>query len=871
MSDYKILCLDDDLDVLEIQSQIVQESGYETITFSEPEKAIEYLKDNKDQVLMILSDLKMDKISGFDFKKLINPFADEVPFVVITGYWTKEMSAQAMDLGINAFLEKPLSVDLLREYIEKYVEVRKETLEDQKEMVAGFIEESSAMLDEIESLILELEEDPESDQTLSIYFRLLHTIKGTASCVGLNELAGYTHKYEDFINELRNRVISVNTETTNALLGGLDDLKVYYAQINKKFTDVGAVDPARQEMFNVESYANGNAPVIASSDNADESTPEKKETSAASATSSKKEDDKMTVPMSILNDFMEESGELTVIRNTILKTVKSIEARYRGDHDVELLNELLVGIHNVTSNIQGKIVEMRKVPLKNTFRPFKRLVRDISKQLNKEVELEITGEELSVDNIVAKLFSNTMIHILRNSLDHGLEVPAEREANGKDPVGNLKIKVEEVGEDIVLEVVDDGKGINPDFIKAKALEKGLYSEDELNRMSKLEIINIIFASGFSTAEQVSDLSGRGVGMDMVRGSFEEMGGEIIVFSEVGVGSTFRLKVPIPKSVLIINTLSVRVNDEFYIFHMDEVSEVIRYAHDNDSTKLYNIDGQNIISHNGESIQLVYLSDIINKPRSEESEVKSIVVLRVGDSKYGVMVDEIYEFEEVVSRKIHDSINETGIYHGAALLGTGQVAMILSAQGLAGYVSLEINEKKKSFEEEEDIYGESAFDEYMLFKFDGDNYLAVDLDSVNRFETLNTATFEMVGENVIVRYRNKVLPLMDPAFKLGLSEKDGLLGVMQEEQNVEIIVGQYEGRLIGLYVESLDEIKRSYDELNQDTIDMPGLKGSIFVDDKTICVLSIPHLVELLAKRKPIVERKDNVLEFNIPEDDNIAA
>lgn len=864
MSNFKIVCVDDDLDVLEVQSQIVNEAGHETVTFSEPEEAIEYLKENKDNTLMVLSDLKMDKVSGFDLKKELNKFAKEVPFIVITGYWTKEMSAIALELGIQAFLEKPLNIEVLTEYIEKYVAVRAEALDDQREMVEGFIEESSSMLDEIESLILELEEDPESEQTLSVYFRLLHTIKGTASCVGLNELASYTHKYEDFINELRNKTISVSTETTNALLFGLDDLKQYYDHIQNKLTDANAVDPERMKMFDPQAYKGGNAPKV------EEKTVAVKK-DAPSSSAPKKEEDKMTVSMNILNNFMEESGELTVIRNTILKTVKSIESRYRGDQDVELLNELLVGMHHVTSNIQGKIVEMRKVPLKNTFRPFRRLVRDISKQLGKEVELSVVGEELYVDNIVAKLYSNTMIHILRNSLDHGLETGDERIKSGKDAVGKLEIKVEEIGEDIVLEVIDDGKGIDPNIIRNKALEKGLFSEQELNQMSQLEIINIIFASGFSTAEQVSDLSGRGVGMDMVRGSFEGMGGEIVVFSEVGKGSKFRLKVPIPKSVLIINTLSVRIQEEFYIFHMDEVAEVIRYEHDNDSTKMFEIDNRKMISHNGESIQLVYLTELLEKETSEE-DVKSIVILRVGDSKYGVIVDEIYEFEEVVSRKIDENINNQNIYHGAALLGTGQVAMILSAEGLAHYMSLEINEKKKSYEiEMEEAFIEENFDEYMLFKYSVEDYLAIELDSVNRLETLNAQTFERVGNNVIVNYRGAVLPLIDPAFKIGVSNHNGVEAIFGQDQKVEVIIGQLNDRLIGLCVYGLDEIKKVHEELNCETVDMQGLKGSIYLEEKTICVINLHHLFEVLNKKILLDERTDNLLEINIPHDDPLAA
>ncbi|MDH5415370.1 MAG: response regulator, partial [Flavobacteriaceae bacterium] len=500
IQDFTIVCVDDDTDVLDVTMAKIEDLGHKSIGFSRPQEAIDYITKNKHNVSLIVSDLRMDHMNGFDFKKALKKIADDIPFVIITGYWTKEISSEAMEIGVEAFIEKPISDDILKNYVEKFANVRAELLLEEREMVDGFLQESSPMLDEIEQLILELEEDPESEQTLSIYFRLLHTIKGTASCVGLNRLGEYTHQYEDFIGELRNRTIPVNAITTDVLLSGLDDLKIYFDQVEKEKIDINLDVEKRISKYDITNLTNSD---IALDDVKDSG----KMDATKKQSKSKKDDDKMTVPMSILNNFMEESGELTVIRNSILKTVKKIEVKYRGDKEIEMLNELLDGMHTVTSNIQGKITEMRKSSLKNTFRPFKRLIRDLSKQLGKSVDLQIDGEDICVDNVITKLYSNTLIHLLRNSLDHGLETPDDREAAGKNPTGLLKISVAEDGDDIVLKIIDDGNGINPEFIRSKVLEKELYTEEQLSAMSDLEIINIIFASGFSTAEVVSDLSG----------------------------------------------------------------------------------------------------------------------------------------------------------------------------------------------------------------------------------------------------------------------------------------------------------------------------------------------------------------------------
>ena len=854
---YEIICVDDDLDVLDVTVMNVETLGYKAVGFKEVEEACKYISEHKKNIVLILSDLRMDNINGFEFKEKLKKCGSEIPFVIITGYWTNEMSLEAMALGINSFIQKPATVEIIGEQIDKFGSERIAQLDDEREMIQGFLEETTPMLDEIEQLILELEESPDSDQTLSVYFRLLHTIKGTASCVGLIELGNYTHKYEDFISEMRNKVIPVTTKSINILLQGLDDLKHLFEGTTKTLSD---------DFFDLdaltEKYAMNQDFGAVEEDQ--QSRPEAtKSVTSEKAEEKSKDDDKMIVSMSILNNFMEESGELTVIRNSILKTVKKIEGKYRGDHDVELLNELLDGMYNVTSNIQGKITEMRQVPLRNTFRPFKRLIRDLSKQLKKEVEFVVEGEELLVDNTVAKLYSNTLIHLLRNSLDHGLESPEEREAIHKERTGTIEISVKEVGEDIVMTIKDDGKGIDPDVIKRKAIEKELYSREEISELSHLEIINIIFDSGFSTAEQVSDLSGRGVGMDMVRSSFIDMGGNVFVQSEKGSGSTFTLTVPIPKSVLIINSLLVTAAEQSFIFPMDEVSEVIRYENDTNTSRMYEYEGKKLIEHNSETIHLVEMNDVLGLGPKKDSDVQNIVVLRINQRKFGIFVDEIHEFEEVVSRKISDSIDSSDLFHGASLLGTGEVAMIISAEGFAsrcGFVVEDHSSSKFRLQEEETVIENHS--EYMTFKYNDELPLCIPLEQVERLEKINSLNFEVVGSKLYTKYLDKVMPIIDPAHIIGLDTGFDMSKLCNNkaDQEYDVIVANFNGKQYGLLVYELNEIKSSSESVNIDTIGQDGLIGSVFLDGSTVCIIDLKFITEHFKKRSK--EKQDENLEIN---------
>jgi two-component system, chemotaxis family, sensor kinase CheA len=844
MQDYKILCLDDENDILNIYQETLQEIGYDTVVFNNGAAALEYLKLNHRKTLMIFSDLKMPEMDGFAFKAALNEINADIPVVIITAFWDKKMAETAMALGVRAFLEKPFSPKIIAENIEKIADPRKIVLDEEAEMIQGFLDESSPMLDEIEVLILQLEQDGGAEQTLATYFRLLHTIKGTASCVGLDVLGQFAHKYEDFIGKLRNHLIPVNTGSINILLKGLDGLKVLFELCKNSQQDSfvladsihifeGKVDDtAPMEKACV-------APIKAENDRIQ---------AEHYAKSEHKEDEKMSVSMGLLDEFMQESGELTVVRNSIVKTVKNLEVKMRGDKDVAQLSDLLRGMYQVTSQIQQKISDMRKVALSHVFRPFKRLVRDISKDLTKKVDFVVEGEDLSVDKVVANLFSNTLIHLMRNSLDHGIEKPADRIKSNKPETGLLKISVRESGEMIELIISDDGKGINPDVIKSIAVKKGLYTESELAFMSKSEIQAIIFDSGFSTAEKVSDLSGRGVGMDMVRSSVFEQGGTIEIKSDVGVGSQFKILVPIPKSVLIINTLHTQCSGQNFMFRMDDVLEVVTIDDYQTKPEILKIDDAYFLDHNNDLLQLVFLADVLGLPRKHSSQM-NIVLIKNKKFTLGLIVDKILEFEEVVSKKISQSIKSSKFYEGASLLGSGEVALVLSIDGICSSLKFENAQAKAKKRTDKVFVDERPLSEYMAFYTSPSERLIVDLSSVERLEMLSVKLLQKVGDRFVIRHRGETLQVVDPAYALDLNDDckvhDKFMHEQQEYMN--LVVLKMAGHRLALLVHRMDEIRSTRESVDCMVADHEGIIGTVYIDGSTLSVLDVKFIFQKFVK------------------------
>ncbi|MCP4912061.1 MAG: response regulator [Oligoflexia bacterium] len=853
--DLYIISIDDEADITALYEPIVHELGFKYEGFSDFESFKLFLDENQNRIAFVISDYKMPEKDGFEVRKYMNENGmSSIPFLLVTGFYTKEMASEGMNLKICSFIEKPFLNENIEDVIKEHSAERVEAINEEREMIGEFLNETQPMLEEIEELILSLEEDPHDMKAVNTYFRLLHTIKGTSSCLGLNEIADYAHQYEDLITKVKNCEISANSAVVNVLLKGLDDLKNLY----KIASEGKAYPPNLEEMASIFTgdfkVADANLKQAVEEGQAKEEDKEEKKPKA--------QDEKVNVSVGLLGEFLEMSGELTVIRNTIFKNLNKLNTRYKGDKDIDLLIANMGEMQKISSILQNQISEIKKITMESVFRPMKRVVRDSCNATGKEVDFSVSGGDLRVDTSVGKLLNNVLVHLLRNGVDHGIEDAEKRLAAGKDAKGKLDLTCYETGENIFVEIQDDGGGINPDFIKKKALEKGLYTEDELSHMSDQKVFSIIFESGFSTNTEVTSISGRGVGMDMVRSSVEDVGGKIYIDSVVGEGSKFVLMIPIPRSILIINSLMVSTASAGYNIPLDDVAEVILFNKDLDSKNIHQVEGSHILKHHGDLIPLVNLDCILNEGSSFElNDLQSIVVLRGDGYKYGLVVDQILDIEEIVVKKLSPMMKDRQEYLGVTFIGDGDLGLILDPEGIAKKLGIEsiTEDSAEHLFKASVASGEEL--EFMKFKLEADGNYCLPLEWVHRLEKFKGENVQFTGTKALLRYRGKSLPLINVAHALELNES------FKNYPDVfdTIVIKNEKNELFGLIVQEMMDIGKSHTHVDTNMSDRNGVSGTIYLDEKIYTVVEPTFLISLNEKRielKSESKPKDNVVELN---------
>ncbi|MBZ7985654.1 response regulator [Campylobacter sp. Cr9] len=372
-----------------------------------------------------------------------------------------------------------------------------------------------------------------------------------------------------------------------------------------------------------------------------------------------------------LDNLMNLIGELVLGKNRLLKIYDDVEERYEGEKFIEELNQVVNQLSVVTTDIQLAVMKTRMQPIAKVFNKFPRVVRDLSRDLGKQIELELEGEETELDKSIVEEIGDPIMHMIRNSCDHGVESTEDRIAAGKPEKGTVQLKAYNEGNHIVIEIADDGKGLDAEILRAKAIEKGVISEREADNMSDKEAYGLIFKPGFSTAKQVTNVSGRGVGMDVVKTNIDKLNGIIEVDSELGKGTVIKLKIPL--TLAIIQSLLVKTQEEFYAIPLASVLETVRVAIDD----IYTIEGKNVLRLRDEVLSLVRLSDLFGvKQVLENSEQAYVVVVGAAASKLGIIVDTLIGQEEVVIKSMGYYLqNITGIA-GSTIRGDGNVTLIV---------------------------------------------------------------------------------------------------------------------------------------------------------------------------------------------------
>jgi two-component system, chemotaxis family, sensor kinase CheA len=570
------------------------------------------------------------------------------------------------------------------------------------EIVESFIVESNEILDKLGQNLMELEKTPTDSELHNVIFRAVHTLKGTSSFLGFEQMTSLSHKFEDVLNKIRKGELQVTSDKMDVMFAGYDLLKVLLQRIETKnsepvdVADVAAklediaqgktVEPTRlaKDVSKPEPAAEVRTDAgIAMEELADAGKPVREDPSAktvegpaAQSTQvqqAKAADTSIRVDVSRLDTLMNLVGELVLGRNRLSQIALQMNEHEEGFPAVRELAETNSHIDFITTELQMAVMKTRMLPISKVFNKLPRLIREVSKEMGKEIDLVLVGEETELDKTLIEELNDPMVHLLRNAGDHGVETPQDRIAAGKSPRGTVTVRAEHEGNHIVISVQDDGKGMDPEKLRQKAIEKGLATEAQAREMSTQEVFNFIFAPGFSTAQKVTNVSGRGVGMDVVKTNILKLKGMIDIESELGKGSKFIIKLPL--TLAIIQALLVEVDKEVFSIPLDSVLEVVRAGGQDLST----INGREVIRLRNSVLPLARLSDILavgkNGHAPHEGEMY-VVVVGLAEQRLGIVVDSLLGQKEIVIKSLGDYLGNVRGIAGSTILGDGRVIMII---------------------------------------------------------------------------------------------------------------------------------------------------------------------------------------------------
>ncbi len=549
-------------------------------------------------------------------------------------------------------------------------------MDEMQEIIQDFIIETKELIENLDQDLVALEKigtDEDSKELLNSIFRAAHTIKGASGFLGFTQLVDTCHKTENLLNKLRHGEKEVTPVVMDVILDAVDIIKILLSKVENKDEDEYPLEEILAKLDDIleakEDVQPEKAPPVMDKKEEEITSPQEPEEQVVQ----KKEvkgDKTIRIDTDRLDDVMNLVGELVLERNRLLRIVKGLEEKYEDDDDVLPLSENGARMDLLTTDLQMAVMKTRMQPVKKVFSKFPRMVRDIARSSGKEIELQMEGEETELDKSVIEEIGDPMVHLIRNSVDHGIEPPDEREKNGKSRQGRVTLSAYHEGDNIVIEIEDDGRGIDSEKIKLKAVEKGLIGKPEAELMSKKEALNLIFAPGFSTAEKVTDISGRGVGMDVVKTNISNLNGIVDIESEIGKGSRFILKLPL--TVAIIDALMVGVGEEIFAMPLASVIETIRVAKEEIKT----ISDKEVISLRDGVLSLVRLSNEFDIETSEDLDRLYVVVIGLAEKRVGVIVERLYGQEEVVIKSLGDYLSNIDGVSGATVTGDGKVVLIL---------------------------------------------------------------------------------------------------------------------------------------------------------------------------------------------------
>ncbi|MFQ5479811.1 MAG: chemotaxis protein CheA [Thermodesulfobacteriota bacterium] len=549
------------------------------------------------------------------------------------------------------------------------------------EIIDEFVVESEESLESLDQMFVALEKDPANTDLLNEIFRCAHTIKGAAGFLGFQKLVEIAHVTEDVLNKLRKGELVVTNEIMDAVLKAMDIIKEMLSNIKASRTEgispsiefIKAISEGNNAKEAVQEEAEAEKKNTEPSGKASEKEPQGRAEKKAPPVFHKEKEHNIRVDIVKLDEVLNLVGELVLSRNRLMRLGSQLNESRIDEEIVSQTDEAIAQLDLVTSDLQLSVMKMRMQPIARVFNKFPRMVRDLARSGNKEIELKVSGEDTELDKTVIEEIGDPLIHLIRNSVDHGVESPAEREAAGKPACGTIYLSAAQEGQNIVVCVEDDGKGMDPEKIKESAIGKGVITPEEAAKLSAKDALDLIFRPGFSTVKKVSDISGRGVGMDVVKTGITNINGLINIESEVGSGTKIIFRLPL--TLAIIQILIVKAGSEIYGIPLANVIENIRLRPEDVKT----IRGREVVSVRDSVLPVARLESIV-RPRTfaerGDSNKIYVVIIGVGEKRFGLLVDELYGQEEIVMKTMGEYMKGTEGVAGASITGDGKVVLIL---------------------------------------------------------------------------------------------------------------------------------------------------------------------------------------------------
>src|ERR1700685_736347 len=777
------------------------------------------------------------------------------------------------------------------------------------DIVKDFLVESYENLDRLDRELIGLEKNPHDRDALSSVFRTIHTIKAPCGLLGFNKLEKVAHVGENLLTRLRDGQLTLNQEITTALLGMVDAVRQMLGSIedsgaegernNSKLIatlprlqqppeppaksrsapapdaaiEAAAPPPSIGDIL-MQQAGVTQAEILRAAKQQNEGDPRRLgeilveqgsvkpadivdalrvQSSRAHATAS---DSSIRVDVGLLDKVMNLVGELVLARNQVLQF-----ANRAKDTSFLAASQRL---NLITTELQAGVMKTRMQPIGNIWGQFPRTVRDVALGCGKEVGIEMEGKETELDKTIIEAIKDPLTHLVRNSVDHGIELPEVRVKAGKDRAGRLILRAFHEGGQVNIEITDDGAGLNVERIRKKAVERAVITAEQAARMSEREIFNLIFLPGFSTAEKVTNVSGRGVGMDVVKTNVEKIGGTVEVQSTAGRGTTVRVKIPL--TLAIIPALVVTCGGDRYAIPQVSLLELVRLEADDVSKGVELVHGAPVYRLRGHLLPLVYLSRELKLAAEAISGTRNngaatMVWLQADERRFGLLVDQINDTEEIVVKPLRKQLKTVKTFAGSSIMGDGKVALILDVLGLAQRSGVVTETRDRALTEKatESATTEGEKQTFLLFAGPGDSRMAIPLSTLARLEEFPVAQVEMSGSQWVTQYRGQILPL--GRLEIAMEERRHKLLAARtlpaaDSGPIQVLVLNHEDPSFGLVVDRILDIVEDQAEVRS-AATRPSVLYSVVIGDRVTELLDIPAIlrsVDVAASRSDAAPR-----------------